>query len=594
MNGMRLLVLILSVLSCRAALADAPAVQPRPQLQIINGSSQSIDIFWLNDQAERIPNGTLKPGDELSITTTLGHRFAIVAQQDKTEATISSVVPVQGFRFDPTAKEGIPAFYTQQLSANGFPIVASDGVNPLALQEAAWIVNQMLAHRPDIREAMINSGARLCVMAHDEFTTDLPEFSHLGNQPFPEFSELSGKDYWDARARGTGGSRTDPFCSCAEENLLGYPGDPYHQECILIHEFAHCVHLRGMLNVDPTFDQRLEQTYQQAMAAGLWKAKYASVNHHEYFAEGVQSWFGNNRINDHDHNHVHTRELLLEYDPDLAAMCREVFGETEIQYTKPATRLRDHLADYDPDTAPTFVWPQRLMHAQTAIRNQAKSRGNTESDSHETRQIAGWTLHISQQLRQQNSTATEHAVQLLERQLEEILAVVPQEAAAQLQKIPLWFSPEYPELGPRAEYHPSAQWLKDNQRDPAMAQGVEFTNVRIFEEETRRMPNFALHELAHGYHDQVLEDGFSNRLVKQAYEKAKASGTYDDVERQDAAGNKHRDLAYAMTNPQEYFAETSEAFFARNDFYPYDREQLKAHDPDMFALLSNLWGVEAQ
>ena len=26
---------------------------------------------------------------------------------------------------------------------------------------------------------------------------------------------------------------------------------------------------------------------------------------------------------------------------------------------------------------------------------------------------------------------------------------------------------------------------------------VLFTNVRIFEEETRRMPNFALHELAH-------------------------------------------------------------------------------------------------
>jgi hypothetical protein len=311
MNGMRLLVLILSVLSCRAALADAPAVQPRPQLQIINGSSQSIDIFWLNDQAERIPNGTLKPGADLSINTTLGHRFAIVGQQDKTEATISSVVPVQGFRFDPTAKEGIPAFYTQQVSANGFPIVASNGVNPLALQEAAWIVNQMLVHRPDIRDAMINSGARLCVMAHDEFTTDLPEFSHLGTQPFPEFPELSGKDYWDARARGTGGSRTDPFCSCAEENLLGYPGDPYHQECILIHEFAHCVHLRGMLNVDPTFDQRLEQTYQQAMAAGLWKAKYASVNHHEYFAEGVQSWFGNNRVNDHDHNHVHTREQLL-------------------------------------------------------------------------------------------------------------------------------------------------------------------------------------------------------------------------------------------------------------------------------------------
>ena len=203
----------------------------------------------------------------------------------------------------------------------------------------------------------------------------------MGNESLAEFPELSGKDYWDARARGTGGSLTDPFCSCAEENLLGYPGDPYQQECILIHEFAHCVHLRGMVNVDATFDQRLEQTYQQAMVAGLWKGKYASVNHHEYFAEGVQSWFGNNRVNDHDHNHVHTRELLIQYDSGLAALCREVFGETEIQYTKPATRLRDHLAGYDPATAPTFVWPKRLTHAQAAIMNKAKSRGRNEEDS---------------------------------------------------------------------------------------------------------------------------------------------------------------------------------------------------------------------
>ena len=35
------------------------------------------------------------------------------------------------------------------------------------------------------------------------------------------------------------------------------------------------------------------------------------MNHHEYFAEGVQSWFDNNRENDHDHNHVNTRAELL-------------------------------------------------------------------------------------------------------------------------------------------------------------------------------------------------------------------------------------------------------------------------------------------
>ena len=186
--------------------------------------------------------------------------------------------------------------------------------------------------------------------------------------------ELSGKDFWDARARGTGGSETDPYCTCAEENVLGYPGDPYSTECILIHEFAHCIHLRGMANIDPTFDRRLKKTYAKAMNAGLWKGKYASVNHHEYFAEGVQSWFNNNRPPDHDHNHVDTRVELKKYDPGLAAICKEVFGDTKLSYTKPATRLTGHMKGYDPSKAPRFTWPKRLDRARALIRKSALQR----------------------------------------------------------------------------------------------------------------------------------------------------------------------------------------------------------------------------
>jgi len=281
---------------------------------------------------------------------------------------------VQGFRFDPSAKDGVPACYTQRVSAQGYPIVASAQVNPYALKEAAYLVDLLLAKRPDVREAMIKSGSRLCIIAWNEFTTDQPEFARLGESTRHGLSGVSGKDYMDARARGLGGSTTDPFCSCGEENLLGYSGDPYSTENILIHEFAHNIHLRGMANVDPTFDARLKKTYDDAMQAGLWKGKYASVNHHEYFAEGVQSWFDNNRQEDHDHNHVDTRAELLDYDPGLAALCREVFGDTELKYTKPATRLTGHLAGYDPAKAPTFVWPPRLQQARTLIKKQAQER----------------------------------------------------------------------------------------------------------------------------------------------------------------------------------------------------------------------------
>ncbi len=357
--------------------ADEAPAPVRPRLQIINGSSQAIDILWLKSATERVPNGSVAPGRDTVISTTLGHRFEIVGPEGNAKATVTSVVPVQGFRFDSQGQGGVPAFYTQTVKANGFPIVASAKVNPYALKEAAFLVEIMLAKRPDVLKAMIQSGARMCIMAHGEYTTDLPEFARLGAAKVPGFETVAPKDYWDARARGLGGSETDPYCSVAEENLLGYPGDPYEKECILIHEFAHNIHLRGLVNVDATFDRRLKAAFDAAMKAGLWKGKYASVNRHEYFAEGVQSWFDNNRVNDHDHNHVNTRALLIEYDSGLAALCREVFGDTVLKYTKPASRLTGHMAGYDPATAPKFLWPERLQQAKTEIRAQAQARDKT-------------------------------------------------------------------------------------------------------------------------------------------------------------------------------------------------------------------------
>jgi hypothetical protein len=86
--------------------ADAPQLS-RPKLQIINGSSQTVDIFWLKSNAERVSNGSVAPGKNTVITTTLGHRFEVVGRDDKTTATVTSEVPVQGFRFDPQARSGV-------------------------------------------------------------------------------------------------------------------------------------------------------------------------------------------------------------------------------------------------------------------------------------------------------------------------------------------------------------------------------------------------------------------------------------------------------------------------------------------------------
>jgi len=212
----------------------------------------------------------------------------------------------------------------------------------------------------------------------------------------------------------------------------------------------------------------------------------------------------------------------------------------------------------------------------------------------QTKTVEGWTLHISDELFEKDKAATERALELLTVQLQEITRVVPAAAVAELRKVPLWFSPQYAGVQPRAEYHPDAGWLRANKRDPTMAKAVEFTDIRNFERETKRMPNFTLHELAHAYHDRVLPKGFGNEEIKVAFEKAKAKGLYEKVKQRFGDGRSANVRAYAITNPMEYFAECSEAFFSTDDFFPFTREQLANHDPEMFALLKTLWGEPAE
>lgn len=214
------------------------------------------------------------------------------------------------------------------------------------------------------------------------------------------------------------------------------------------------------------------------------------------------------------------------------------------------------------------------------------------ADTFQTNSIEGWRVLVNVRLLDtHNATTTARALELLRSQLQEIVRVVPAPAVAKLREVTLWFSPRYPGVKPKAEYHPGAGWLRNHGRDPAMVKAIEFTNVREFEAETKRMPNFALHELAHAYHHQFLEQGFENAEIKAAYNQAKTAGSYDHVERGSGDARRAKERAYAITNPMEYFAETTEAFFSRNDFFPFTRDELKRHDPGMEQLLARLWGV---
>jgi hypothetical protein len=241
-------------------------------------------------------------------------------------------------------------FYQKFVSIDGFPIVGSEKVSDAALAECAWIVSRMLERRPDIIKALAAAKIRFAVMAAGEYTTDIPEHAHL-----------KPRVYWDRRARGLGATRSAPAVSGAEENLLAFRGDPYPREIICIHEFAHAIHGIALRAVDPAFDDRLRAAYDSAMRAGLWKGTYAASNRQEYWAEAVQAWFDNNDANNALHNDISTRAKLKTYDPAVASLCEEVFGDIPGRYQAPTARSpedRAHLQGYDPSKAPRFRWRQ--------------------------------------------------------------------------------------------------------------------------------------------------------------------------------------------------------------------------------------------
>ena len=242
-------------------------------------------------------------------------------------------------------------FYEQWIDVDGLPVVASAKVNPYAVKEAAWLIRQMIGHRQDVLQALAQNGVRFVVMAYSELTTDIPEHSNLK----PNY-------YWDRRARGLGSTPARPAVSCGEENLLNYAGDPYSTENILVHEFGHAIHQMGLNMVDPSFDDRLNVAYNAAVEKGLWKDTYAITNRSEYWAEGTQSWFDTNRANDNEHNHVDTRDKLKDYDPALATLLTEVFGDMNWRYTQAVTRTHLlHLQGFDSEASPKFEWSPELI-----------------------------------------------------------------------------------------------------------------------------------------------------------------------------------------------------------------------------------------
>ena len=241
---------------------------------------------------------------------------------------------------EPPPYLGCDPFYKKHTDAIGIPILSSEKVPDAALLVARDIVIHMLAKRPDVRSAMLERKMRVGVMAQSESTTDVPEHRNW-RKPGPSdprlsknekenyeqrIGRLTDQEYWDRRARGMGGNPT----TCAEENLLGYPGTRYFGENILVHEFSHAIMSIGIRKVDPDLFKEIRAAYDEAMEKGLWKGHYASTNANEYWAEGTQTWFWSNYEYIDGDLHVQSPDDLKSYDPRLYELLSRVYPDHHI------------------------------------------------------------------------------------------------------------------------------------------------------------------------------------------------------------------------------------------------------------------------
>jgi len=135
--------------------------------------------------------------------------------------------------------------------------------------------------------------------------------------------------------------------------------------------------------------------------------------------------------------------------------------------------------------------------------------------------------------------------------------------------------------------------------NPAKCGGVEWYDARHYLSDCDLWGpgGLMLHELSHAWHCLHVENGYDNADVIDAYRKAMEDGLYDCVEVHGSQGPRCK--AYACQDPMEYFAELSVAFLGgleegreHNKWFPFNRTQLRRHDPRAFGMLCRIWGVE--
>ncbi len=211
-------------------------------------------------------------------------------------------------------------------------------------------------------------------------------------------------------------------------------------------------------------------------------------------------------------------------------------------------------------------------------------------DRFEIRNIEGWTAYINRDLEKEHPEQLAKTLEHLKWDLYQIKLAAPTASVTNMQEnTPIWM--EYSERA-GLSYHPGRGWLLARgykiPRDPPSMMSM---SIRSYYGDSYRHPFVIFHEMVHGYDFHYIGKGrgYGNRECQANYERMMKTKTYEKVQIWHGRKGSH----YARSNRMEYMAESSEAYFAVNDIYPFVRAELRDHDPKMARLVERYWGVDA-
>ena len=473
---------------------------------------------------------------------------------------------------------GWPDFYSKYVNVSGIHLMSSWRVPDSCLVQAYKTLYAMTSMLPPaVLDSMVSHNTRVAVMARYEGTTDIPEHAYL---------KADTSINWDLRARGLEGTMDMPLTTCAEENILAYQIDPYHAEDILVHEFAHTIHLVGIKLVDPSIDERLQRLLDDALAKGKYNGTYARENFIEYWAEGVQDWFNVNAespVPNGKHNWVNTREDLLSYDPGLYSLIAEYFPDTDEHISK---HPKVNLYKGEPDAAALAASVPKAEPLPEGFKIEMPPAGYPDFykkyvDCNGIPVISSWRVPDSCLVQ---AYRTLYAMtSMLSPEILQAMRSVDARVAIMGRYEGTTDVPEHAALAADT----ALNW---NLRARGLGGDLELTltsgaeeNILAYQIDKYHAEDILIHEFSHAIHLigilQVHPD--INLRLTALLDKARAESRFENT--------------YASTDIYEYWAEGVQDWFNVNAEMPRPdgkhnwvntREELRAYDPGLYSLIS--------